>query len=212
MQAIDESWRRNGYPPSMREIADAAGLGSTSSVSYQLSKLEEQGRLARAPGRPRTVKLRSPRNGSAGHQDSPGAGDTAGPGGEEIARVRLAGRIAAGGPSMAAETEDEIVTLPRFLVGYGDLMMLRVAGDSMTGAAIADGDWVVVRRAPHAENGDIVAAMLDSNVADGSEATVKTLRKQDGHVWLMPHNPAYLPIPGETATIIGKVVAVLRRV
>ena len=140
MQAIDESCRRNGYPPSMREIADAAGLGSTSSVSYQLSKLEEQGRLARTPGRPRTVKLRSPRNGSAGSQDSPGAADTAEPavedsGGEEIARVRLAGRIAAGGPSMAAETEDEIVSLPRFLVGYGDLMMLRVAGDSMTGAA-----------------------------------------------------------------------------
>jgi repressor LexA len=212
MQAIDESYRRNGYPPSMREIADATGLGSTSSVSYQLSKLEEQGRLARAPGRPRTVKLRSRRNGSAGHQDSPGAGGSAEPAGEELARVRFAGRIAAGGPSMAAETEDEIIPLPRFLVGYGDLMMLRVAGDSMTGAAIADGDWVVVRRAPHAENGDIVAAMLDSNVTDGSEATVKTHRKQDGHVWLMPHNPAYLPIPGEAATIIGKVVAVLRRV
>jgi repressor LexA len=90
--------------------------------------------------------------------------------------------------------------------------MLTVVCDSMTGAAIAHGDWVVVRRGLAAENGDIVAAMLNSDTADGAEATVKTFVKKDGHVWLMPHNPAYTPIPGDRATIVGKVVAVLRRV
>jgi len=90
--------------------------------------------------------------------------------------------------------------------------MLSVVGDSMIGAAIAEGDWVVVRRGPDAENGDIVAAMLESETTDGGEATVKTFRRQDGHVWLISHNPAFAPIPGDHATIMGRVVAVLRRV
>ncbi|WP_422678134.1 transcriptional repressor LexA [Blastococcus brunescens] len=96
--------------------------------------------------------------------------------------------------------------LPRELVGEGTLFMLKVVGDSMVEAAICDGDWVVVRQQPTAENGEIVAAMIDG------EATVKTYKRRDGHVWLLPHNPAYEPIPGDDATVLGRVVSVLRRV
>src|SRR5690606_24303658 len=118
----------------------------------------------------------------------------------------LVGRIAAGGPVLADQAVEDVMALPRQLTGAGDLFMLQVAGDSMIDAAICDGDWVVVRRQDSADEGDIVAALLDE------EATVKTLRRRDGHVWLMPHNPAYAPIDGDKARIMGKVVTVLRRV
>jgi repressor LexA len=120
--------------------------------------------------------------------------------------VPLVGRIAAGGPILAEERIEEIFPLPRQLVGEGTLFLLNVVGDSMINAAIADGDWVVVRQQPVAENGDIVAAMIDG------EATVKTFKRATDHVWLMPHNPAYTPILGDEAEILGKVVAVLRKV
>ena len=122
------------------------------------------------------------------------------------------GRIAAGGPILADEVIEEVIPLPRQLVGEGELIILTVVGDSMIDAAIADGDWVVVRRESDIENGDIVAAMIESDTSADREATVKTFRKRDGHVWLIPHNPAYDPIPGDNATIVGKVVAVLRRI
>jgi repressor LexA len=206
VQVIEESVQRNGYWPSMREIAAATGLASTSSVSFQLSKLEEQGIVVREPRRPRTTMLRQR------HDQAPLRRDAAAPGEEKLAQVPMMGTIAAGIPITATELRDEVIPLPRLLVGHGDLMILTVAGDSMTDAAIADGDWVVVRRQASADNGDIVAALLDSDTADGGEATVKTYRERDGHVWLIPHNPAYTPIPGDSATILGKVVAVLRRV
>ena len=120
--------------------------------------------------------------------------------------VPVLGRIAAGGPILAEEAVEDVFPLPRELVGEGTLFLLKVAGDSMINAAIADGDWVVVRQQPDAINGDIVAAMIDG------EATVKTFKKSDGHVWLMPHNPTYAPILGDESSILGKVVAVLRRV
>jgi repressor LexA len=120
--------------------------------------------------------------------------------------VPVVGRIAAGGPILAEEAIDDVFPLPRQLVGDGNLFLLKVIGDSMVDAAICDGDWVVVRQQPNADNGDIVAAMLDH------EATVKTYKRRDGHVWLMPHNPAYEPILGDDATVLGRVVAVLRRV
>ncbi len=129
-----------------------------------------------------------------------------------IARVPLVGRIAAGGPILADELIEDVIPLPKQLVGEGELIALRVVGDSMIGAAIADGDWVVVRRESDVENGDIVAAMIESDTSADREATVKTFKKTDGHVWLIPHNPAYTPIPGDEAKILGKVVAVLRRV
>jgi repressor LexA len=124
----------------------------------------------------------------------------------------MVGRIAAGGPILADELVEDIMSLPRQLVGEGDLIMLKVVGDSMINAAIADGDWVVVRRESDVENGDIVAAMIESATSADGEATVKTFRKNDGHVWLVPHNPAYIPILGDEAKILGKVVALLRRV
>ena len=117
----------------------------------------------------------------------------------------VVGRIAAGDPIFAEQSIEDIFPLPRQLVGEGELFLLRVAGDSMIDAAIFDGDWVVVREQPVAENGEIVAAMIDG------EATVKTFKRADGHVWLMPANPRYEPIPGTEATIVGKAVAVFRR-
>jgi repressor LexA len=201
VEVIDDSVRRNGYAPSMREIGAAVGLASTSSVSYQLTVLEKAGYLSREARRPRTAALRAPARRSAGPVT-----------GRAVAPVPRVGRIAAGGPILADQLIEEVVPLPRQLVGDGDLIILTVVGDSMIDAAIADGDWVVVRRESDIENGDIVAAMIESDTSADREATVKTFKKQDGHVWLIPHNPAYAPIPGDHATIVGKVVAVLRRI
>ena len=209
VKVIDDSVRRNGYSPSLREIGDAVGLASTSSVSHQVLKLQELGVVSREPGRPRTILVRPHDEPAIRDQDGRGP-DGADENG--LADVRYAGgRIAAGGPILAEESAWEVVPLPRWLVGQGDLIMLDVAGDSMTGAAISDGDRVVVRCQACAENGEIVAAMVESGTSADFEATVKTYRKRDGHVWLMPHNPAYDPIPGDNARIVGKVVAVLRR-
>lgn len=122
------------------------------------------------------------------------------------AYVPVVGRIAAGGPVLAEQVVEDVFPLPRQLVGEGSLFLLRVTGDSMVEAAITDGDWVVVRQQVVADNGDIVAAMIDG------EATVKTFQRRDGSVWLMPANSAYRPINGETSTILGKVTAVLRRI
>jgi repressor LexA len=213
LQVIRDSVQKRGYPPSMREIGEAVGLTSTSSVSYQLSTLQRKGYLHRDVGRPRTVEVRLP-----GHPAvRPEQNATAAPDPEvtadgmdiasqEATYVPLVGRIAAGVPITADQQVEDIFPLPRQLVGEGQLFMLKVAGDSMINAAIADGDWVVIRQQENAENGEIVAAMIEG------EATVKTLKQSDGHVWLMPHNPAFTPILGDDASILGKVVAVLRRV
>ena len=207
LQVIRDSVQRRGYPPSMREIGEAVGLTSTSSVSYQLSTLQAKGYLRRDAGRPRTVEVRLPGHPAVrperGDLDDDSPMDIAS---QEAAYVPLIGRIAAGGPILAEEAIEDIFPLPRQIVGEGNLFLLKVVGDSMVNAAIADGDWVVVRQQPVAENGDIVAAMLEG------EATVKTFKRASDHIWLMPHNPAYAPIPGDDAEILGKVVAVLRRV
>jgi repressor LexA len=214
LQVIRESVQKRGYPPSMREIGEAVGLTSTSSVSYQLSTLQKKGYLHRDVGRPRTVEVRLP--GHPAVRPEPGREETAAgeiPGfdipSQEAAYVPLVGQIAAGGPILAEEHVEDVFPLPRQLVGEGTLFLLRVKGDSMVNAAIADGDWVVIRQQEDAENGEIVAAMLDGATP---EATVKTLKRSDGHVWLIPHNPAYTPILGDDATILGRVVAVLRRI
>jgi repressor LexA len=208
VEAIDDSVRRHGYAPSMREIGEAVGLASTSSVSYQLSVLEREGYLSREARRPRTAALRAPapeavrgRDGAREQADGPG-----------LARVPLVGQVAAGVPILADQHIEDVFPLPRQLVGDGELIMLRVVGDSMIDAAITDGDWVVIRCESDIENGDIVAAMIESDTSADREATVKTFKKRDGHVWLIPHNPAYVPILGDNATIVGKVVAVLRRI
>jgi repressor LexA len=195
--AFIQDWvEQHGYPPSVREIGEAVGLGSPSSVAYQLRELERKGFLRRDPNRPRAVNVRP-----LGHLPEEDSGRRPAP-----AYVPMLGRIAAGGPILAEQAVEDIFPLPRELVGEGEVFMLQVKGDSMIGAAICDGDWVVVRRQPTADPGEIVAAMIDG------EATVKTYRRRDGHVWLMPQNDAFDPIPGDEATILGRVVAVLRRI
>lgn len=217
VEVIEDSVRRCGYAPTLREIGQAVGLTSTSSVAYQLSKLENKGRLTRGARRPRTAVVLPFTDPGADPAADPG-GDQhadrrwADAGGQRLARVPLVGRIAAGGPILADQSIEDIIPLPRQLVGEGDLMMLRVVGDSMIDAAIADGDLVVVRRESDVENGDIVAATFESETSGDREATVKTIKRDAGHVWLIPHNPAYVPILGDEATILGKVVAVLRRI
>ncbi|WP_239160398.1 transcriptional repressor LexA [Virgisporangium ochraceum] len=195
------SWvERYGYPPSVREIGEAVGLVSPSSVAYQLKVLEGKGYLRRDPNRPRAVDVRPP---SELVNEDEEAMRSARP---APAFVPVLGRIAAGGPILAEQAVEDVFPLPRELVGEGTLFLLQVKGDSMLDAAICDGDWVVVRQQPTANNGEIVAAMLDG------EATVKTYRRRDGHVWLLPQNPAFEPINGDEATIMGRVVAVLRRI
>lgn len=198
---------RFGYPPSVREIGEAVGLTSTSSVAYQLRALEQKGYLRRDPNRPRAIGVLPPDVDPTSVTDSE-VSMVGGDESDETPRptyVPVLGRIAAGGPILAEEAVEDIFPLPKEIVGEGSLFLLRVTGDSMVDAAITDQDWVVVRQQPTADNGEIVAAMIDG------EATVKTFKRKDGHVWLMPHNEAYEPIPGDDATILGKVVAVLRR-
>lgn len=216
LEVIRNSVDRRGYPPSLREIGEAVGLTSPSSVAHQLSSLERKGYLRRDPNRPRAIEVVSPqtpsdirgyRGGATPHDLDAGHDETdSGDARPEASYVPVLGRIAAGAPVLAEESVDEIFPLPKQIVGEGPLFLLKVVGDSMIDAAICDGDWVVVRQQPTADNGDIVAAMLDN------EATVKTFKRTDGHVWLLPHNPAFEPIDGDHATILGKVTAVLRRV
>jgi len=193
LDVIRESMQERNYAPSMREIGEAVGLSSTASVSHQLNKLELLGYLSRDPRRPRTIDL-------IGEED---LADAPRP---DTAFVPLVGRIAAGIPITAEQNVEEIFSLPRQLVGQGELFLLKVVGDSMIDAAICDGDWVVVRQQQTADNGDIVAALIEE------EATVKTFKQRDGHTWLLPRNSAFEPILGDHAVILGKVVAVLRSV
>jgi repressor LexA len=213
LETIQRSVNDNGYPPSMREIGDTVGLASLSSVTHQLSQLEKLGYLRRDPKRPRAMEVLMPLTldgGSSKQAAEPapslqgGGTVTVLPTAMDTAMVPLVGRIAAGGPILADQQVEDVLPLPRQLVGQGELFMLKVAGDSMVDAAICDGDWVVVRRQADAANGDIVAALLDD------EATVKTFRQRDGHTWLLPQNTQYEPILGDHATIMGKVVSVLR--
>ena len=214
LEVIKAAVESRGYPPSIREMGEAVGLASSSSVAHQLKALEQKGFLRRDPNRPRALEVLLPghaapparsaarSSASISEFDETGIGDAF----PEPVHVPVVGRIAAGGPILAEERIEDVFALPRQLVGEGTMFLLEVRGDSMIDAAICDGDWVVVRQQPTADNGDIVAALLDD------EATVKTFKRRAGHVWLMPHNQAYDPIDGDHASILGKVVAVLRRV
>lgn len=199
LTVIRDSVRDRGYPPTVREIGAAVGLGSPSSVSYQLGALERQLLIRRSPHNSRAVELLP-----AADAVLTGADDVSrSPG--RLVTVPVLGAIAAGAPILAEEHVEDHLTLSASMVGGGTLFALNVKGDSMIDAAICDGDVVVVRRQPVAESGEIVAALLDD------EATVKVLRQRDGHTELLPRNPAYQPIPADHATILGKVVCVLRR-
>ena len=206
LQAIRDYVQRHGSSPSVREIGKAVGLSSTSSVASQLDTLEHKGYLRRDGGRLRTVGSKLP--GTARTRPAGEIGEDTGTDfrGQEMTGIPVLGQIAAGGPVLAEENVEDILPLPRRFVGEGALFLVRVAGDSMIGAAIADGDQVVVRQQAEAANGDIVVALVDG------EMTVKTFHRFGDHVWLMPQNPAYTPIPGDEATILGRVVAVLRQV
>ena len=206
LDAIRTEIEQKGYPPSMRQIGDMVGLASLSSVTHQLGRLETMGYIRRDPKLPRAIEVLD-ENGVGIHGSSSSSlpelpnfevGD------EDLVPGPLVGRIAAGGPITAEQSVEDVLALPRQLVGNGKLFMLKVKGDSMIDAAICDGDWVVVREQHTADNGDIVAALLDD------EATVKVFRQVDGHTWLMPRNSNYEPIMGDRATVMGKVVSVLR--
>lgn len=216
LEVIRDTVAERGYPPSVRELGDAVGLASSSSAAHQLKVLEQKGFLKRDPHRPRALEVRLP----ASLAPAPRAAQAQQAASDDVVvditgyrdafptavNVPVLGAIAAGAPILAEEHETDVMPLPRQLVGDGTLFMLQVSGDSMIDAAICDGDWVVVRQQPTADNGDIVAALLDN------EATVKTFKRVPGQVWLLPHNSAYEPIDGNEATILGKIVAVLRRV
>ncbi len=240
LEAIRSFTRDNGYPPTFREIGRRSGLKSPSSVKHQLEALQQKGFLRLGNRRGRAIELvetapdedcaahvriaasdtaaqisgladgrsdRQPAPGSV-HLDASAFGAhlvSETPAFEESSDVPLVGRIAAGAPITAEQHLEDTMRLPRQLTGEGELFMLEVHGDSMIDAAICDGDYVVVRRQNDAVNGDIVAALLDG------EATVKTYENRGGHLWLMPHNPAYSPIDGQNASVMGKVVTVLRR-
>ncbi|WP_182354611.1 transcriptional repressor LexA [Flaviflexus huanghaiensis] len=190
----------NGYAPTVRETCAGIGLSSPSSVKYHFDALEKKGLIERDPRRPRTLMLtggaaaatpvEAPIELRAEHADS--------------VNVPLVGRIAAGSPILADQMVEEVFSIPRQMTGSGEMFMLEVSGDSMMDIGIYDGDWVVVRRQQVAENGDIVAALIDD------EATVKTFDRRNGHVWLLPQNPSYAPIPGDQSTILGRVVTVIR--
>jgi repressor LexA len=228
---IGESIEGRGYPPTMREVADAVGLKSVSTVSHHFKVLEQTGHLTRDAGMPRTVVGRSPGPGTVRRirpelpsTDYPRVEPTTWPDQDQAAPdaprdgldispqqpsyVPLVGWIAAGRPILAKEAVEDVFPLPRQLVGDGTLFLLRVRGDSMIDAAIVDGDWVVVRAQEHAENGEIVAAMIEG------EATVKAFRRDEEkeQIWLLPRNSAYLPIPANDVDILGKVVTVLRSI
>ncbi|MEU2003153.1 transcriptional repressor LexA [Rhodococcus sp. NPDC019627] len=185
----------HGCPPSTRQIGDAVGLRSTSSVSKHLKSLEERGFLRRGSAMARQLDVRPFLTEAKQGRSS-----------DNNVTVPVVGDIAAGTPILAEEHADETLTLPRELVGSGTVFGLRVRGESMIDAAICDGDVVVVRRQDEAHSGEIVAAMIDG------EATVKVLRRRDGHVFLEPRNPAYAAIDGDDAVVLGKVVSVMRRI
>ncbi|WP_418969795.1 transcriptional repressor LexA [Alloscardovia omnicolens] len=227
-EAIRTHIDNHGFAPTLREIGELVGLKSPSSVKHQLHSLEEHGLLRVNAGKGRAIELiehtetsdtDEKKSNTPSSEDSTKNTATIYPFpqtvlpdenlSESIAQshdIPLVGRIAAGSPITAEQHIDDVMRLPQRLTGEGNLFMLEVHGDSMIDAAICDGDFVVVREQSTADNGDIVAALLDE------EATVKTFRKDNGHVWLMPHNPAYSPIDGTYATIMGKVVTVLRKI
>lgn len=194
---IQNAVETRGYPPSVRELGEIVGLTSPSSVNYHLKALERKGYLRRDPHRSRALEVLLPDD-----MDTTDSGDSY----PTPRYVPLVGRIAAGGPILAEQSVEAVFPLPAELVGDGELFLLNVVGDAMIEAAICDGDRVGVRGQPDASNGDIVAALIDD------EATVKTFKRKDGHVWLLPHNSAFEPINGDSAQILGKVVAVMRRI
>lgn len=196
LEFIERLMRDRGYPPSVREIGEAVGLTSPSTVHSHLRSLERFGYLKRDPSKPRAVEMRYDTNSGARLDRRP------------VRNVPLVGDVAAGTDTIAQENVEELHPLPADFTGDGELFMLRVRGDSMIEAGILDGDYVVVRQQHTAENGEIVVAGIP-----GEEATVKTYQRKDGVITLIPHNARLSPMvfPPEDVSVFGKVVTVLRR-
>ena len=212
LEVIRDAVVLRGYPPSIREIGDAAGLQSTSSVAYQLKELEKKGFLRRDPNKPRAVDVRhlpdTDTRSKVGPKSKTKSGAHSSPNAElasPTSFIPVVGKIAAGNPILAEQNIEEYYRLPADIVGDGELYMLEVIGESMKDAGILNGDWVVVRSQPVAEQGEFVAAMIDG------EATVKEFHKDASGIWLLPHNDSFTPIPAENAEIMGKVVSVMRK-
>lgn len=181
---IQKAVAEKGYPPSVREIGEAVGLTSTSTVHSYLIRLEKKGCLRRGSSMPRAITINKR---------------------PDILTIPILGQIVAGEPALASENQEDVIALPADLTGYGELFALRVRGNSMVDAGIFDGDIVVVRKQPTAENSDIVAALI------GDEATVKRFFREDGHIRLQPENREVQPIITDEAAILGKVVSLIRK-
>ncbi|HEY8344534.1 MAG TPA: transcriptional repressor LexA [Bacillota bacterium] len=190
---ICEEIQKKGYPPSVREIGEAVGLSSSSTVHAHLEKLQELGYIRRDPTKPRTIEVLRPTAENSFNLN--------------ITPVPIVGRVTAGEPILAVENIDDYFPLPKDFTSYEDLYMLRVKGDSMIEAGIFDGDLVIVHKTPFAKNGDIVVALLDEG-----EATVKRFyREADGRVRLQPENPAFQPIYPTQISILGEVIGLVRK-
>lgn len=196
LECIEASMRDRGYPPSVREIGESVGLTSPSSVHAHLSSLQKMGYLRRDPTKPRAIEVRyDPLSGATVER-------------RPVRHIPLVGDVAAGTDVLAQENVEEVMPVPADLTGDGELFMLRVRGDSMIGAGIFDGDFVVVRSQPTAENGQIVVAGIP-----GEEATVKTFQAKDDTIVLIPSNERLSPMefPADEVTVFGRVVTVMRR-
>jgi len=192
LRVVQDHIARHGYPPTVREIGDAVGLTSSSTVHAHLQALESRGALKRDPTKPRAIDLRE-RQASRTHDG-------------DVRMLPLVGSIAAGSPILAEQNVEEEMAVPGILTTSGECFLLRVRGESMTRAGILDGDYVVVRRQPDCSDGDIVAALVD-----GGEATVKRLDHVDGRVRLIPENDHMEPFFPDEVDVLGKIVGVFRR-
>ena len=208
LDAIRTEIEQKGYPPINAPNRRYGGSCIPLVGDAPAGRLEKMGYIRRDPKLPRAIEVLDASGNSEQRADTQAPKVPELPtfevSDEDMVPIPLVGRIAAGGPITAEQSVEDVLSLPKQLVGSGKLFMLRVKGDSMIDAAICDGDWVVVREQHTADNGDIVAALLDE------EATVKVFRQVDGHTWLMPRNSQYEPIMGDKATVMGKVVSVLR--
>lgn len=179
----------NGRVPSVRELCEATGFKSTSTVAYHLKALEERNLIEREEGVNRCIRLKNE---------------------QPTSKVPLLGRVTAGQPILAVQDIESYITVPRNIAGGRELFGLRVVGESMINAGIFDGDIIIVNRTPVAQNGDIVVAMVEDEVSGEASATVKRFYKEKGHIRLQPENDAYEPIIVESAVLLGKVVTLIR--
>ena len=203
LQTIIDTVAEQGFPPAMRDLLNASGLSSVSSIAHQLSALERMGYIKRGSNKARGMEILRNVDGSTFENNS---NSTSISNSDDSVSIPLLGQIAAGTGLIAEQNIENTMSLPREMTGFGDLFMLQVRGDSMIDAGIFDGDFVVVRQQATANNGEIVAALINDE-----DATVKTFKKRDGQVWLMPHNPDFEPIDGNDARIMGIVVTVMRK-